>query len=104
MIVKQTGGFKRRVKKMHSAEKKALDKVVKEIISAPSIGEMKIGDLNGVQVYKYKLNTQQYLLAYQYIDHELLRNYSAAENYRNITLRAVMIFYSPIGSRDSKIS
>jgi hypothetical protein len=26
------------------------------------------------------------------------------ENYRNITLRAVMIFYSPIGSRDSKIS
>jgi hypothetical protein len=25
-------------------------------------------------------------------------NYSAAENYRNITLRAVMIFYSPIGS------
>jgi hypothetical protein len=31
-------------------------------------------------------------------------NYSAAENYRNITLRAVMIFYSPIGSRDSKIS
>ncbi|SMG63278.1 hypothetical protein BMETH_1571_0 [methanotrophic bacterial endosymbiont of Bathymodiolus sp.] len=34
----------------------------------------------------------------------LLGNYSAAENYRNITLRAVMIFYSPIGSRDSKIS
>ena len=31
-------------------------------------------------------------------------NYSAAENYRNITLRAVMIFYSPIGSKDSKIS
>ena len=31
-------------------------------------------------------------------------NYSAAENYRNITLRAVMIFYSPIGSRNSKIS
>jgi hypothetical protein len=31
-------------------------------------------------------------------------NYSAAENYRNTTLRAVMIFYSPIGSRDSKIS
>jgi hypothetical protein len=25
----------------------------------------------------------------------LVSNYSAAENYRNITLRAVMIFYSP---------
>ena len=57
---------------MHSTEKKALDKVVKEIISDPSIGEMKIGDLSGIQVYKYKLNTQQYLVAYQYIDNELL--------------------------------
>ncbi len=72
MIVKQTSIFKRRVKKMHGIEKKALDKVVKEIISDPSIGEMKIGDLNGIQVYKYKLNTQQYLVAYQYIDDELL--------------------------------
>ena len=33
---------------------------------------MKIGDLSGIQVYKYKLNTQQYLVAYQYIDDELL--------------------------------
>ena len=72
MIVKQTSIFKRRVKKMHRTEKKALDKAVKEIISDPSIGAMKIGDLSGIQVYKYKLNTQQYLLAYQYIDHELL--------------------------------
>ena len=65
MIVKQTSIFKRRVKKMHSTEKKALDKVVKEIISDPSIGEMKIGDLSGIQVYKYKLNSLQYLLAYE---------------------------------------
>jgi len=72
MIVKQTSIFKRRVKKMHSTEKKALDKVVKEIISDPSLGEMKIGDLSGIQVYKYKSNTQQYLVAYQYIDDKLL--------------------------------
>ena len=72
MKIKQTSIFKRRVKKMHITEKKALDKVVKEIISDPSIGEMKIGDLSGIQVYKYKLNTQQYLVAYQYVDDELL--------------------------------
>ena len=72
MIVKQTSIFKRRVKKMHATEKKALDKVVKEIISDPSIGDMKTGDLGGIQVYKYKLNTQQYLVAYQYVDEELL--------------------------------
>ena len=57
---------------MHSTEKKALDLVVKDIMSDPSIGEMKMGDLAGVQVYKYKLNTQQYLIAYEYVDDELL--------------------------------
>jgi len=72
MIVKQTSLFKRRVKKMHPAEKKALDKVVKIIMSDPSIGDMKIGDLTGIQVHKYKHNTQQYLIAYQYIDNELV--------------------------------
>ena len=72
MIVKQTSIFKRRVKKMHNTEKKALDKAIKEIIFDPSIGEMKTGDLSGIQVYKYKLNTQQYLVAYEYVDDELL--------------------------------
>lgn len=57
---------------MHATEKKALDKAVREIISDPSKGEMKTGDLGGIQVYKYKLNTQQYLVAYQYVDEELL--------------------------------
>ena len=57
---------------MHNTEKKALDKAVKGIISDPSIGEMKTGDLSGIQVYKYKLNTQLYLVAYEYVDDELL--------------------------------
>ena len=72
MIVKQTSIFKRRVKKMHRTEKEELDKAVKNIIADPSIGEMKTGDLAGVQVHKYKHNAQQYLIAYEYIDDELL--------------------------------
>ena len=83
MKIKQTSIFKRRVKKMHSTEKKALDKVVKEIISNPSIGEMKIGDLSSIQVYKYKLNTQQYLVAYQYVDEELLLTFIAHGTHEN---------------------
>ena len=83
MKIKQTSIFKRRVKKMQSTEKKALDKVVKEIISNPSIGEMKIGDLSGIQVYKYKLNTQQYLVAYQYVDEELLLTFIAHGTHEN---------------------
>ncbi len=57
---------------MHRTEKQALDAVVNEIITDPSIGEMKRGDLAGIQVYKYPFNTQQYLIAYEYIDDELL--------------------------------
>jgi len=72
MIVRQTSIFKRRVKKMHRDEKEALDKVVKIIMADPSIGEMKIGDLTGIQVHKYKHNTQQYLIAYEYIDDKLV--------------------------------
>jgi len=57
---------------MHHQEKQTLDDVVKEIIADPSIGEMKIGDLSGVQVFKYKFKAQLYFLAYTYIDDELL--------------------------------
>ena len=72
MKIQQTNIFKRRVKKMHRVEKKALDEAVREIIADPEIGEMKIGDLSGVQVFKYKLKSQLYLIAYIYLDDELL--------------------------------
>jgi mRNA-degrading endonuclease YafQ of YafQ-DinJ toxin-antitoxin module len=66
MIVRQSGIFSRRVKKLHSAEKQALDEAIKEIIKNHAIGELKIGDLAGVQVYKYKDKTRQNLLAYRF--------------------------------------
>lgn len=72
MIVKQTSLFKRKVKKMHQVEKAALDQAILAIISDPTIGAMKIGDLSGIQVHKYKLKSQLYLLAYTYADNELL--------------------------------
>ena len=75
---------------MHSREKKALDGAVKKIMADPSIGEMKIGDLAGIQVYKYKLGTQKYLVAYEYIDRELLLTFiehGTHENfYRNLKI------------------
>ncbi len=72
MIVRQTAIFNRRVKKMHSQEKKALDEVIKAIIISPSLGQMKTGDLSGIQVHKYKFIAQQYLVAYEYIENELI--------------------------------
>ncbi len=68
---------------MHSREKKALDDAIMEIISAPSIGEIKIGDLTGIQVFKYKLDTQLYMVAYRYIDSKLLLTFIEHETREN---------------------
>jgi len=70
--VKQTNIFKRRVKKLHQKEKIALDKAIAELVANPALGEMKAGDLAGVQVFKYKFNTQLFLIAYEYMGEELL--------------------------------
>lgn len=71
MNIAQTGRFSRIAKKLHPAEKSALDKAVKKIAASPELGDLKKGDLAGVRVYKFKIKTLQYLLAYTY-DGELM--------------------------------
>lgn len=71
MKVVQSGIFSRTVKKLHKQEKGALDRMVRKIINNPEIGDLKVGDLAGVYVHKYKSNNIQYLLAYK-IDHDEL--------------------------------
>jgi len=72
VIVKQSGSFKRAVKKLNKPEKVTLDLAVNEIIENPEIGDLKIGDLAGVRVFKYKHNAKLYLLAYEYRREELV--------------------------------
>ncbi|MCU7921992.1 MAG: type II toxin-antitoxin system RelE/ParE family toxin [Candidatus Thiodiazotropha sp. (ex Dulcina madagascariensis)] len=83
MKVRQSGIFSRRIKKLHKEEKKSLDRAVRAIINDPSVGEMKRGDLAGVQIYKYKHNTQQYLLAYRFIEDDLLLTLLALGTHEN---------------------
>jgi mRNA-degrading endonuclease RelE of RelBE toxin-antitoxin system len=64
MRISTTPRFDRAIKKISPAEKKILDSVVKAIISEPFVGDMKKGDLLGVQVYKFRYLRQQMLLAY----------------------------------------
>ena len=59
---------------MHKTEKKALDTAIKEIVNNPLSGVVKIGDLAGIRVHKYKHNTQLYLVAYEYKEDELTLN------------------------------
>ncbi len=71
MKVLQSGVFARSIKKLHLNEKKALDRAVKKIIEKPEIGVLKVGDLSGVRVHKYKVKEKQFLLGYK-IDRDQL--------------------------------
>jgi hypothetical protein len=73
---------------MHNAEKIALDNAIKEIVNNPFVGELKVGDLAGIQVFKYRHKTQLYLLAYEFIEKRLILTFiehGTHENfYRNL--------------------
>lgn len=62
--------FNKQVKKLHKQDKKELDNAIMKILAEPNIGESKVGDLNGVRVYKFKIKTQQVLLAYMHLEEE----------------------------------
>ena len=62
-----TPSCERAIKKLHANQKKSLDKAIKAIASKPEIGDAKVGDLDGIYVYKFKLVDKQWLLAYRLI-------------------------------------
>lgn len=64
--VLQMPPFKRRYKKLHLNQKRAVDAAIRAIIQDPMLGERKRGDLAGVSVYKFDCLGQQMLLAYEW--------------------------------------
>lgn len=58
--------FKKVYKKLSNSHQSVVNEAIRTIISNPSIGEEKKGDLIGVYVYKFKINHQQFLLAYEW--------------------------------------
>jgi mRNA interferase RelE/StbE len=71
MAIYQSKSFAQKVKRMRKQEKEILDQEVQRIAQNPSIGEEKKGDLTGVFVHKFKIETAQYLLAYRKIRQDL---------------------------------
>jgi mRNA interferase RelE/StbE len=65
MRIYQSRSFEKKVKKLSKSEKDSMDREIKKIAEYPSIGEEKKGDLRGVFVHKFKINTTPYLLAYR---------------------------------------
>ncbi len=73
MRILVTPTFERAVKKLHKQQKSALDEAVRVIANQPNAGESKVGDLDGVQVYKFRMGTLLCLLAYRVLDENTLK-------------------------------
>ncbi len=71
MKIIQSRSFQRKVKKFTKHEKNKLDAEIRKINDNPSIGSEKKGDLRGVFVHKFKLQKNQYLLAYRFLGENL---------------------------------
>ena len=71
MTIYQSKTFEQKVKKILKQEKDILDQEVRIIVRNPSIGEEKRGDLTGVFVHKFNIQTTQYLLAYRQVGQDL---------------------------------
>ena len=54
------------VKKASKPLQLAIEIKVAEVCNNPRIGQQKYGDLQGMFVYKFRFNTQEYLMAYQF--------------------------------------
>jgi mRNA interferase RelE/StbE len=68
-----TPTFERAVKKLHPRQKADLDDAVRTIAGNPGIGEAKVGDLAGIQVYKFRLGNQMSLLAYRVLAEDTVK-------------------------------
>ena len=65
MKILQSRSFQNKVKKFGKNEKKTLDGEIQKIANDPSVGVGKKGDLRGVFVHKFKIQSRIYLLSYR---------------------------------------
>lgn len=72
LTILQTPSFKKALKKLHDNQRADLMSAVKQIANEPEIGEKKVGDLDYLRVYKFKMVNQLTLLAYSYEENRLI--------------------------------
>jgi mRNA-degrading endonuclease RelE of RelBE toxin-antitoxin system len=68
----QKPAFEKVYKKLKSNQIKVVAKAIKTILEEPEIGNRKVGELDGVMVYKFKMVNQLTLLAYEYNEKEII--------------------------------
>jgi mRNA-degrading endonuclease RelE of RelBE toxin-antitoxin system len=77
-----TNTFKKAAKKLMRNQTSIVDDAIDAIVKNTDIGELKKGDLAGIRVYKFRVQKQLMLLAYQCLEKELvLFSLSMHENF-----------------------
>ena len=66
--VEQVNSFKNLYKKIHLNQKKELDKAIERVKKNPHLGKMKLGNLNGLRIYKFNMIGLHCLLAFRYFE------------------------------------
>lgn len=94
MKVLLTNTFKRATKKLHRNQISELEKAIQQIRNNPTMGDIKVGDLAGIRVYKFHILHQLILLAYKHderSDKLILLSFVSHENfYKNIKKAELM--------------
>lgn len=57
--------FAQYIKKAHKPLQLAIEDEVDIVCETPEIGELKVGDLAGARVHKFRFNRQEYLVTYR---------------------------------------
>jgi mRNA-degrading endonuclease RelE of RelBE toxin-antitoxin system len=63
--------FERQKKRLIKREIEALNAGIKGIVENPEMSESKRGDIAGVYIYKFKVGSKLFLLAYEFDDLEI---------------------------------
>nr|VFJ47592.1 MAG: ParE-like toxin of type II toxin-antitoxin system [Candidatus Kentron sp. FM]VFJ48710.1 MAG: ParE-like toxin of type II toxin-antitoxin system [Candidatus Kentron sp. FM]VFK07588.1 MAG: ParE-like toxin of type II toxin-antitoxin system [Candidatus Kentron sp. FM] len=66
MRIDQKPTFRRAYKKLPEKQRAEIDHAIRALMENPALGEMKIADLAGIRVHKFKMNRQLTLLAYTF--------------------------------------
>ena len=85
--------FAQYVKKAHKPLRLAIEDEVEVVCEAPEVGELKVGDLAGIWVYKFKFNRQEYLVAY--------RPPSPEEQREGVDVELLIIDFYQVGSHEN---
>ena len=63
--------FEKYFDSLSEPEQKEVDEQIELIMDNPEIGEKKKGDLDFLRVHKFRMNNQQYLLAYSWLEQKV---------------------------------